>query len=128
MNIFGVWLKTALQEREMKQKELAKIIGTTEASVSRYIHGDREPKGIKMQKIMDLFDVHMVFDRNDDPIITQPQTGKWIHVGTPKSQMFVCSVCEGIAYYPQPNNSKNPGGARIAYKFCPYCRSAVTYG
>lgn len=33
-----------LKERNMTQKELAQMIGVTEASMSRYIKGDRIPK------------------------------------------------------------------------------------
>ena len=74
MDSFGVWLKTALIENGMTQKDLAKILGIREANISRYIHGERKPNGIKMAKIMDYFGVHIVFDRNDDPVITNTVT------------------------------------------------------
>ena len=75
MNSFGVWLKTALEECEIKQKDFAKIIGVSEVSVSRYINGDRKPSYDKLQKILDYFGCHIVFDRNDDPVITNSANG-----------------------------------------------------
>lgn len=40
----GLRMTESLQKRGMTQKELANRIGVTEAVVSRYISGDREPK------------------------------------------------------------------------------------
>lgn len=40
----GQRISTVLQQRNMTQKELATRIGLTEASMSRYISGDRDPK------------------------------------------------------------------------------------
>lgn len=37
-------LKYALKLRDMKQRQLAHLTGITEATVSRYITGEREPK------------------------------------------------------------------------------------
>lgn len=45
-----------LKKKGITQKELAKLIGVTEASVSRYVSGDRIPKGttcIQIAKILD---------------------------------------------------------------------------
>ena len=41
---FGERLLSLLQRQGTTQKELAKRINTTEATLSRYISGDREPK------------------------------------------------------------------------------------
>ena len=57
-NQFGIWLKTALLESGMTQKDLAKIVGSTEASISRWVNGEIEPRASKMMKIMDLFGVY----------------------------------------------------------------------
>ena len=40
----GLRIATVLQRKGMTQKELAQRIGVTEAVISRYISGDREPK------------------------------------------------------------------------------------
>lgn len=40
----GDRIKIALEMRNMKQKELAKRVGMTEVTISRYVTGDREPK------------------------------------------------------------------------------------
>ena len=44
MTDFSNRLKTAMKTAKVSQKELAKRIGTTEVTISRYIHGTREPK------------------------------------------------------------------------------------
>lgn len=41
---FGDRLQGLLQDQGVTQKELAIRIGTTEATISRYVSGDREPK------------------------------------------------------------------------------------
>ena len=40
----GLRITETLQKRGMTQKELALRIGVTEAVVSRYVSGDRDPK------------------------------------------------------------------------------------
>lgn len=40
----GLRITETLQKRGMTQKELASLIGVTEAVISRYVSGDREPK------------------------------------------------------------------------------------
>lgn len=41
---FGIALKRILEQRNMTQSELAEGIGQTEASISRYVTGERVPK------------------------------------------------------------------------------------
>ena len=41
---FGEYLKSLLDEKGMMQKDLAKKAGITEATVSRYIRGERIPR------------------------------------------------------------------------------------
>lgn len=41
---FGEYLKSLLEEKGMTQAELARRTGLTEASVSRYINGNRSPR------------------------------------------------------------------------------------
>lgn len=42
--LFGERLLLSLQRQGMTQKELAERLNTTEASLSRYVSGDRDPK------------------------------------------------------------------------------------
>lgn len=41
---FGMKLLAQMKQQKVTQKELAERIGTTEATLSRYVSGDREPK------------------------------------------------------------------------------------
>ena len=56
---FGEWLKEALLENELNQRDLAKLLGCSEVTVSRYIHGDRMPRYEEIQKIMDFLGYHI---------------------------------------------------------------------
>ena len=50
-NIIGERIAGLLMEQGKTQRELAKQVGTTEASISRYIKGDRVPKGYILANI-----------------------------------------------------------------------------
>ena len=43
-SIFAERLSLLLKEQGISQKELAEVVGVTEASMSRYIHSERIPK------------------------------------------------------------------------------------
>lgn len=49
--IFGQRLLTLLQKQGMTQKELADKINTTEATLSRYVSGSRDPKADMLANI-----------------------------------------------------------------------------
>lgn len=62
-------IKELLKNNDMSQKELAKIIGTTEASISRYIRGHRTPKlpiAIKMAKALHTTSEYIMGQETDD--------------------------------------------------------------
>lgn len=44
-------IKTLLEEKNITQKELAKITGLTESAISHYVKGDRVPRGANLVKI-----------------------------------------------------------------------------
>ncbi len=48
---FGERLQSIIQSRGVTQKELAARIGTTEATICRYVTGDREPKADMLANI-----------------------------------------------------------------------------
>ena len=48
---FGQRLSNLLQSQGVKQKELDNRINTTEATLSRYVSGDREPKADMLANI-----------------------------------------------------------------------------
>ena len=48
---FGERLLSLLQKQGVTQKELAERINTTEATISRYVSGDREPKADMLANI-----------------------------------------------------------------------------
>lgn len=50
-------LKELLQEADMTQRELADRTGITEAAVSRYVNGTREPRGEALVRIASVLGV-----------------------------------------------------------------------
>ena len=44
-------LRIALSTKQMRQKDLAKILGTSEATVSRYLNGEGIPNAITLMRI-----------------------------------------------------------------------------
>lgn len=62
-------IKELLKKNDMSQKELAEIIGTTEASISRYVRGRRSPKlpiAIKMAKALHTTAEYIMGQEADD--------------------------------------------------------------
>lgn len=62
-------IKELLKKNDMSQKELAEIIGTTEASISRYVHGHRTPKitiASKMAKALHTTSEYIMGYETDD--------------------------------------------------------------
>lgn len=54
---FGRRLADLLERNRMTQRDLAAITGLTEAAVSRYISGAREPRAVTVAKIAKALDV-----------------------------------------------------------------------
>lgn len=58
---FGDRLILALLERKMKQKELARMVGMTETTISRYINDQRMPDIVFLEKAAVLLNVSADF-------------------------------------------------------------------
>lgn len=54
---FGRRLANLLERSRMTQRDLAAITGLTEAAVSRYVSGTREPRAVTVAKIAKALDV-----------------------------------------------------------------------
>lgn len=61
----GDIIKRELMLRDMKQIDLAKKLGMTEVTISRYINGTRTPKATTLKKIADALDVPTSIFYND---------------------------------------------------------------
>lgn len=55
--MFGTILKELRLERNMKQEDLAKLLGINKNTISKYETGKREPSIDMLIKIADIFDV-----------------------------------------------------------------------
>ena len=52
-------IKNCLEERGMQQRELADMLGVTEVTISRWIHGARQPSAFALQRISRIFGATM---------------------------------------------------------------------
>lgn len=68
MDEFGPWLKYALAKQKMTQRDLADKLYTTEASISRYVNGGRQPRKEQLNAIMKAMGYHTEIraDREED--------------------------------------------------------------
>lgn len=57
-----------IEERHLSQREFASLIGTTEASVSRYINNAREPNAKTLRRMADVLQTTTdeIMGRNDE--------------------------------------------------------------
>lgn len=69
-------IKELLEKKGMTQRELADRVGVTEVSMSRYINGDRTPKGpiaAMMARVLDADITDVIdIDFGDDQIMAMP--------------------------------------------------------
>lgn len=67
MKTIGEKIQILREERNLKQKELAELAGITEATLSRYENGKREPKGEIISKLATVLNVSTdyLLGRND---------------------------------------------------------------
>ena len=56
---FGAHLKSLLEEKGMTQAEFARRTGLTEASVSRYINGNRSPRIAQAYRMAQVIGIDM---------------------------------------------------------------------
>ena len=59
LSALGAWMKEALRDAGMTQRELAKMMKTNEGMISKIINGKIIPSGTTMNKILNIFDAHI---------------------------------------------------------------------
>ena len=57
MEVFVTRLQEILEDKDITQRELAKLIGVTEVTISRYVSGERSPRVEIVSKIADILNV-----------------------------------------------------------------------
>ena len=70
MKTIGEKIQILREERNLKQKELAELAGITEATLSRYENGKREPKGEIISKLANVLNVSTDYLLGRNDIIT----------------------------------------------------------
>ena len=68
-NAVGVRIFELLKNNGMKQKELAECVGMTEASISRYIRGNRTPNGrniVKIASVLHTTTDYLLYGQNNE--------------------------------------------------------------
>ena len=104
----GEKIKIALEAKGMSQKELSEKAHATEASISRYINGERYPKWQIVKRIADVLDVSLdwLADRKTEPQTNADQHVQ--HVGSVESVEPTWTKEEHEAFYTFLWNVINP--------------------
>lgn len=74
---FSNRLINTMNERGIKQRELALAVGVTEVSMSRYVHGLRIPRMAVLRKISEELHVTTDYLIGKDDYIHDPETALW---------------------------------------------------
>jgi transcriptional regulator with XRE-family HTH domain len=81
-NIIGERIAGLLREQDKSQRELARQTGITNVTISRYIKGDRVPKGTSIANIAKALhtttDYLLGNEKDDDPELEYNCTQRWI--------------------------------------------------
>lgn len=95
-NIFGIRLKNLIKEKDITQKDFARDFDITQATVSRYIKGNRIPNSAMLKKLADYFKVstdYLVGDSDFrtekevlDPIISKLQEFGFLNSDNPSQK------------------------------------------
>lgn len=95
-------LEKLLKEAGLSQSEFASMVGVTSATMSRYVRGQREPKGptlLKMAKVLGV-SIEELWDERKAPEAKSPKKALTIYVDskaklTSMCGTFVCRYADG---------------------------------
>lgn len=91
MKTIGEKLLILREERNLKQKELAELAGITEATLSRYENGKREPKGEIISRLAKVLNVTTDYLLNDEDC--NKKTDTYLDINT--NELFVDQLING---------------------------------
>lgn len=117
--MFSNRIKTILKEKNMTQKQLAEKTGITEVSISRYVNGDRAPKGPAIIEIAKALGVDAGYLLDFERKRWRRISGGFTPGGDP---CYICPKCqssESIHVYGIEN--------RKAFTYCPHCGERLDY-
>ena len=120
---FSENLKAAIEMSGITQRKLAMMTGLTEAAITRYIKGEREPRIGQAKKLSQALGISLDLLFSEIPKKTR-NLWESTKPSTRKSSKFVCPFCAGIVYFPQPN-AKKDSPRECLYRFCPHCANQV---
>ena len=87
INIIMLEIKTAMEQQGMKQTDLAKKVGLTETTISRYFNGTREPKLDDLENMLDAVGLRIKLIKGDSMSKSILCTEK---------ECFICHKTEGL--------------------------------
>jgi len=91
MKTIGEKLLILREERNLKQKELAELACITEAALSRYENGKREPKGEIISRLAKILNVTTDYLLNDEDSNKKVET----HSAINTNELFVNQLING---------------------------------
>lgn len=102
MDTLGKRILKLLNDKNLTQKELAKIVGTTEVSIGRYINDKREPSATMLASIASALNV------STDFLLGRPNTHKTSQETKSKATELEEDFPEGVSVLYRANQKLTP--------------------
>ncbi|MET3616640.1 transcriptional regulator with XRE-family HTH domain [Peptoniphilus olsenii] len=102
MDTLGKRILKLLNEKNLTQRELAKIVGTTEVSIGRYINDKREPNATMLSEIANALNV------SSDYLLGRSNIHKPLENKTSKTKELEQDFPEGISVLYRANRKLTP--------------------
>ena len=102
MDTLGKRILKLLNDKNLTQKELAKIVGTTEVSIGRYINDKREPNATMLASIANALNV------STDYLLGRPNTHKTLQETKSKAEKLEEDFPEGVSVLYRANKNLTP--------------------
>lgn len=105
---FGKKIKTLREEKNLTQKELAELLGTTSKTVSNYEAKDLRPRKMEMyEKLASIFDVNVNYLLTDEEYFIINSTETFGYKGAKDAQSLVESMAGLFAGGELPEEDKD---------------------
>ena len=107
MDTLGKRILKLLNDKNLTQKELAKIVGTTEVSIGRYINDKREPNATMLASIANALNV------STDYLLGRPNTHKTSQETKSKAEELEEDFPEGVSVLYRANQNLTPAQKEV---------------
>lgn len=94
------------QKKGIQQKELALEIGVTNATVSDWEHGRKNPSGERLRKLSEFFDVEPMVILGEQPDLSDPPQGTPTYTGKKETDNIIAQLLEKLDKQPKTDEAR----------------------